>query len=81
MGGREKKKYKRVQGLVKRTVSKSGSPASSALKLQRKGKKKKKKEFFFFKTVKLMYKMYTVHTAFSISMAFTQQYYCQIAIK
>lgn len=49
MGGREKKKYKRVQGLVKRTVSKSGSPASSALKLQRKGKKKKKRIFFFLR--------------------------------
>lgn len=49
MGGREKKKYKRVQGLVKRTVSKSGSPASSALKLQRKGKKKKKKRIFFLR--------------------------------
>lgn len=62
--------YKRVQGLVKRTVSKSGSPASSALKLQRKGKKEKNSSFF--KTLKLMCKMYTIHTAFRISMGYTQ---------
>lgn len=50
MGGREggKKKYKRVQGLVKRTVSKSGSSASSALELQRKGEKGKKKALLVF---------------------------------
>lgn len=67
MEGKGKKTSKRVQGLVKRTVSKSGSAASSDLKLQRKGEKGERKPSSFFKVVKLMCEMYTIRTSFSVS--------------